>query len=90
DPKELNPQIRDDLNVLILKCLEKDRKSRYRSAEELHAELINIEKGIPTTERVIPKRKPITSKEITVTFGLKKLLIPALIVFAIVIAAVII
>jgi protein kinase/serine/threonine-protein kinase len=53
-------------------------------------ELENIEKGIPTTERVAPKRKPITSKEITVTFGLKKLFIPALIVVALVIAGVVI
>jgi TolB-like protein/Tfp pilus assembly protein PilF len=56
----------------------------------LRSELINIEKGIPTTERVVSKRKPITSREITVTFGLKKLFIPALVVVALVIAAVII
>jgi tetratricopeptide (TPR) repeat protein len=56
----------------------------------LRSELENIEKGIPTTERVIPKRKPITSKEITVTIGVKKLLIPALVVVALVIAAVVI
>lgn len=54
----------------------------------MRSELENIEKGIPTTERIVPKRKSITSKEITVTFGLKKLLIPALVVVALVIAAV--
>ena len=90
DPKELNSQIPEDLARLILRCMEKDKEKRYQGADELLSELIKIEKGIPTTERVIPKRKPITSKEITVTFGLKKLLIPALIAIAIVIIGVII
>jgi TolB-like protein/Tfp pilus assembly protein PilF len=70
--------------------MEKNKENRYQSASELRSELINIEKGIPTTERVVSKRKPITSREITVTFGLKKLFIPALVVVALVIAAVII
>jgi tetratricopeptide (TPR) repeat protein len=56
----------------------------------VRSELEKIEKGIPTTEKVIPKRKPITSKEITVTFGLKKLFIPALVIIALVIAVVVI
>jgi len=88
DPKELNPQIRDDLNVLILKCLEKDKEKRYQSAEELHAGLNDIEKGIPTTERIAPERKPLTSREITLQVSLKKLLIPALVLIALVIAVV--
>ena len=90
DPKELNSQIPDDLSRLILKCMEKDKEQRYQSAGEVRSELKNIEKGIPTTEKVIPKIKPITSKEITVTFRLKKLLIPAIVVVALVIATVII
>ena len=90
DPKELNSQIPEDLARLILRCMEKDKEKRCQGADELLSELIKIEKGIPTTERVIPKRKPITSKEITVTFGLKKLFIPALIAIAIVIIGMII
>jgi TolB-like protein/Tfp pilus assembly protein PilF len=70
--------------------MEKDKGKRYQSAGELRSELINIEKGIPTTERVVPERKPITSREITVTFGLKKLFIPAVVVVALIIAAVVI
>jgi len=70
--------------------MEKDKENRYQSAGEVSSDLTRIEKGIPTTERVVPKRKPITSKEITVTFGLKKLAIPALAVAALVVAAVII
>jgi tetratricopeptide (TPR) repeat protein/predicted Ser/Thr protein kinase len=90
NPKEHNAQISDDLNRVILRCLEKDKEKRYQSAGEVRAELMKIEEGIPTTERVVPKRRPITSKEITVTFGLKKLFIPALALIAIVIAAVIV
>jgi TolB-like protein/Tfp pilus assembly protein PilF len=63
---------------------------RYQSAGEVRSELSAIEKGIPTTERIEPKRKPITSKEITVTLGYKKLFIPALVVIAVVIVALII
>jgi len=90
DPKELNAQIPEDLSRVILRCLEKDKEKRYQSAGEVRSELINIEKGIPTTEIEVPKRKPLTSREITVTFGLKKLFIPALVVIGLVIAGVII
>ncbi len=90
NPKELNSQIPDDLSLVILRCMKKDKDQRYQSAGEVRSELENIEKGIPTTEKVIPKRKPITSKEITVTFGLKKLFIPALIVIFIAIVGVVI
>ena len=66
DPKSLNPHIPDDLNRLILKCLEKDKAARYQTAAEVEAELGKIAKGIPTTERVVTKRKTVTSKQITV------------------------
>lgn len=90
DPRKINSQVPEDLSHLILRCLEKAKEKRYQSANEVRSELISIEKGIPTTEKVIPKRKPITSKEITVTFGLKKLFIPALVVIILAITAVII
>jgi serine/threonine protein kinase/tetratricopeptide (TPR) repeat protein len=90
DPREHNAQIPEDLSRLILKCMEKDKENRYQSVGEVRSELDRIEKGIPTTEIEIPKRKPITSREITVTFGLKKLFIPALVVVAVIIAAVVI
>jgi serine/threonine-protein kinase len=32
NPKELNPQIPDDLNRMVLKCLEKSKEKRYQSA----------------------------------------------------------
>ena len=90
NPKELNVQISDDLNRVILRCLEKDKDKRYQSAGEVKSELTRIEKGMPGMERVIPPRKPITSKEITVTLGLKKLIIPSLVVFTIAIVALIV
>ena len=82
NPKELNTQISDELSQLILRCMEKEKENRYQSAEEVRYELTNIEKGIPTTEKVAPKSEPLTSKKITVTFGLRKLFFPALIVIA--------
>ena len=67
NPKEFNPQIPDDLSRVILKCLEKSRKGRFESAVEVRSELEKIEHGLPTTDRVVPK-KTATSKEVTVTF----------------------
>jgi len=90
NPTELNSQIPEDLSRVILRCMEKNKENRYQSAGEVRSEIENIEKGIPTTEIEIPKRKPITSREITVTFGLKKLFIPALVVVALIILAVLI
>ena len=88
NPKDLNAQIPDDLNAVILKCLEKEKDQRFQNVGELHSELGNIQKDMPTTERVLPERKPLTSKEITVQFSLKKAYVPALIVLAIAIIAV--
>jgi len=83
NPKELNVQIPEDLSNLILRCMEKDKEKRYQTAEGLLSELTKIEKGIPSTERILPRKRPVTSKEITVQFNLKKLFIPALAVIAI-------
>ena len=82
DPREVNAQIPEELSRVILKCMKKKRHRRYQSAEELLAELSNMEKDFPTTERVLPKRRCSTSKEITVTFGLKKLFIRASVLVA--------
>jgi serine/threonine protein kinase/tetratricopeptide (TPR) repeat protein len=90
NPKQLNPHIPDDLSGVILKCLEKDKAKRYQSAPDIHSELEKIEKGIPTTDRVIPEVKPMTSREITVKFTLKKLLIPSLITLILIATAIII
>jgi pentatricopeptide repeat protein len=90
DPLELNPQMPDDLGRIILKCLEKDKGKRFQSAGEVRSDLEGVEAAIPFTERIVPKRKTLTSKEITVTFGLRKILIPALAAAGLIIGAVII
>jgi tetratricopeptide (TPR) repeat protein len=88
-PKELNAQIPEDLNRVILKCLEKEKGRRYQSAGELRSELSLIEEGMPTAARVIPKKTAFTSKEITLTVGVKKLVVPAIALIALVAAAVV-
>jgi len=70
----------DDLNNLILKCLEKAKADRYQAVEEVSKDISRIEKKIPPIQRVAPKRKPITSKEITVKFNLKKALISSFVI----------
>jgi len=58
EPREFNAQIPEDLSLVILKCLEKDKEKRYQESEELFSELNKIEKEISTKDIVIPKRKP--------------------------------
>ncbi len=41
--KEVNPQIQDDLNCIVMRCLEKDPRERYPSADELEAALASVE-----------------------------------------------
>jgi len=89
DPGEFNAQVSRDLSRAILRCLEKDKADRYQSADALNSELEKIEQGIPTTQPAVPKRKPFTSQEITVKFQLKKLFVPGLAIFFLVLAAMI-
>ncbi|MFZ2053942.1 MAG: serine/threonine-protein kinase [Candidatus Aminicenantales bacterium] len=87
NPKLFNRNIPDDLSGMILRCLEKDKAKRYPSAIDVRADLERIEKGLPTTERIAPERRPFTSKEITVKFQPKRLIVPALIIIALLGAA---
>jgi serine/threonine protein kinase/Tfp pilus assembly protein PilF len=84
DPRKINNQIPEGFSQLILHCLEKDRKKRFQSAEELLTELNRIEKGVPTTDRVLPdgerKRIQLPWKKIAVYAGIPLLL--ALIIIA--------
>ncbi len=90
DPKELNPQIPDNLGWVILRCLEKDMDQRYPNSRELCSDLSGIEQGFPTTEKIIPKKKPLTSREITVQLSPRKIFVPALIVIGVIIATIVI
>jgi len=62
NPHEFNPQIPDDLSGVILKCLKKDKKDRYKSAGEVISELEKIEQGLLTKKEIEPKSEPKTVK----------------------------
>jgi TolB-like protein/Tfp pilus assembly protein PilF len=89
DPKELNPQLPDDLSRIILRCLEKDKDKRYQSAGDVGVELERLEQGLPSADRIEARKKPLTSREITVQFRMRKFLIPVFIVSAIIAAGLI-
>ena len=55
DPREINAQVKEDLSLLILKCMEKDSGKRIQSAQELLSGLAKIEQTIPTLERKVAK-----------------------------------
>jgi serine/threonine protein kinase/tetratricopeptide (TPR) repeat protein len=82
DPREVNVQIPEDLSRLILKCMEKDKQDRYQSAQQLLAELSEVEKDIPTTQKLRPARRSLTSTEITVRSSLRNVFIPVVAVVA--------
>jgi TolB-like protein len=62
DPRDLNPQIPEELSRLILRCLEKDREKRYQSADEILADLRAIEKDLPSTRGVTGEAIPEISR----------------------------
>jgi pentatricopeptide repeat protein len=88
DPRVLAPQIPAELGRVILRSLEKDRDKRYQTSEEFLTDLVAIDEALPTTERAAPPRKPTTSKRITVEFTPKKLIVPAIVLAALVLAAI--
>jgi serine/threonine protein kinase len=84
DPKDANDQVSPTFSRVILKCLEKDKDRRYQQADEVAAELDRIAQERPTPRPSTPRRKPTTSREITVKFNLRRVLVPVL---AVVLAA---
>jgi serine/threonine protein kinase/Tfp pilus assembly protein PilF len=57
DPRLMDTLIPEGLGKLILRCLEKDRGKRYQDLEEVLQELREIQKGIPTTDGILPRLK---------------------------------
>jgi len=52
-PRELNPQVPGELDLLVLKCLQKDENKRFQSAQELSGALKDVENALPPT--IIPR-----------------------------------
>ena len=48
DPKELNAQIPEELNLIILKCLEKGLDARYQTVSGLGADLKRVDRELDT------------------------------------------
>jgi serine/threonine protein kinase len=90
DPGKLNPQIPTDLSRLILRCLEKDRQARYQSTDEVFKDLIEIEEGLRASTEKAASVRPVSIREITVSFPLKKVLWPVLFIAAAVAAGLLI
>jgi serine/threonine protein kinase/tetratricopeptide (TPR) repeat protein len=89
DPQQLNPQLPEGMTRAILRCMEKDRNKRYQSAEELLAVLMAVEETLPEKERVTQKIMPRIAVARAEKFSLKKVLIPALAVVAVIVAGII-
>ena len=75
DPRKMNPEVSEDLSRLILICMEKDRERRYQTADELLADLRNIEEDFPLGTKMKPRREAFVPALVQ-----KKFFIPALIV----------
>jgi serine/threonine protein kinase len=45
----VRPDVPEELNRIVMKCVERDKDSRYQSASELHADLVKLRKGLKIT-----------------------------------------
>jgi serine/threonine protein kinase len=59
DPCEFNAQMPQALSRLILKCMEKAKELRFQNAEDLLAELANIEAEVAPEKKIKAERKSI-------------------------------
>ncbi|MDP2914460.1 MAG: protein kinase [Candidatus Aminicenantes bacterium] len=64
DPREFNPQVPEDLSLVILKCLEKNKENRFQRVEDLLKALNRLETGVTTVDRV-PLGKTTKEEKIT-------------------------
>jgi len=77
-PRKINFLVPEPLNGLILRCLEKEKDNRYQTADEVLADLVRIEDGLPISERVILKARPTIHITRDKPPGVKRFLVPAL------------
>jgi serine/threonine protein kinase len=89
-PRKLNAEIPEPFNKLILRCLEKQKENRYQTAEDLLADLIRIEEGLPISERVALPARPTIRIARERRTGIRRLLVPALIVTVLAVSGVLI
>jgi hypothetical protein len=68
-PRELNPEVPENLDVIVMRLLERDPKDRYRSATELIEELRRIRSDLPPVA---------SSEEVTTTTALAAQAAPTL------------
>jgi len=73
---DANDQVSPAFSRVILKCLEKDRSRRYQSADEVVTDLETISQGLPTPRPTTARRKPVTTRQVTVKFSPVKVLVP--------------
>ncbi len=86
-PLKLNAQIPEPLNVLVLRCLEKEKDNRYQTADEVLADLVRIEDGLPISERVVLRARPTIRITREKPAGLRRFLVPAIIFLGLIFAA---
>ncbi len=85
-PRSIRPDLRDDLAAVTLRCLEKDPNRRFQTAAELRAALATIAALLPASQ-VVPSGKRTTSREMTVSFNVKRVAAAAIVLVVVALAA---
>jgi tetratricopeptide (TPR) repeat protein/predicted Ser/Thr protein kinase/TolB-like protein len=81
-PEELNPQTPPQLSAIILRCLAKDRETRYQTTEDVCRDLSQVEETLHTTPLPSPWVRPATRKTtlqaVVERFPWRKAIIPVI------------
>ena len=78
DTRELNPLIPEPLSKLVARLLEKNPALRLQTADEVMAELDRISRDSPSLVKEMSKAEKVGSREVTVKFRPRKLVLPVL------------